>query len=348
MKSLQLDGITVVRDGHTLLEHIKLEVNTGKITGIISDNPERLQLLLNVIGGVETEQSGRILFTGDQWTSNQRLQGVGIAREQVSLIDSLSVLDNLFLSNRALYTWMGFIQRSKRKKHAGSILRKLSIQVSLDSTMQTVEPNRKVLLDLVRAIIKDPDFLVFNGVTRAMNLRQYDAFQTVLKSLRTAVKGIILVPANVDDVRNTLDRLYFLQDTQLFEINGFKDMSDEELQGFFLGKARNQHTVSSDPIQRAKQLILGQVEHRELDVHKLADEVAMSYDNFRRRFKQQVGVSPNQFFLTAKIEKAKELLLFTDEEIKNIALQLGFTDPYYFSRVFKERTSVSPAHFRNS
>jgi transcriptional regulator GlxA family with amidase domain len=88
------------------------------------------------------------------------------------------------------------------------------------------------------------------------------------------------------------------------------------------------------------------VESEDLDFQELAKEIGMGYDNFRRRFKQLVGMSPHQYFITQKVERAKELLLFTDLEIKDVALQLGFSDPYYFSRFFKERTNTSPAHFR--
>jgi len=347
MKPLVVDGVTALREGHLLLEQVRCEIRSGQVSGIISDNPERLHLLLNILGGMEREQSGRILFAGKNWNDQQRLRGVGIAREQVSLVDSLSVLDNLFLSNNHLYTWFGFIRRSLRRKHANAVLRKLESQVSLDWTVQQVDPKTKVMLDIARVLIKDPDYFIFNGVTRAMSLRQYEAFLGLVRGLKSAGKGILVIPINAEDVRTLVDRLYFLQGTQLVEIDQCKELSDEQLHDLFLGNEKKRYKTANDPIQRAKQLIHERFAEEELDFQTLAETLAMSYDNFRRRFKAQIGMSPNQYFLSVKMDKAKELLLFTDQEVKDIGLQLGFTDPYYFSRVFKERTGLSPVHFRN-
>jgi ABC-type sugar transport system ATPase subunit len=346
VKPLLVEGLTAGREGHVLLEQIRCEVRTGQVTGIISDNPERLSFLMNILGGVEREQSGRILFAGHPWTPEQRLKGVGVAREQVSLVDTLPVLDNLFLSNNKLFTRFGFLFKSQRRAHARSVLRKLETQVSLDLPVQKVDPDAKVMLDLARVVIQDPAYLVFHGITRSMSLRQYEAFLSLIRVWKAAGKGIIVVPINSEDVRNLVDRLYFLQGTQLFEVDQFGDLADEQLHDFFLGNVKKRFQTASDPIHRAKLALEEKVNEPEVDYQALADSLAMSYDNFRRRFKNQIGMSPNQYFLSANIERAKELLLFTDTEIKDIASQLGFSDPYYFSRVFKERAKTSPAHFR--
>lgn len=346
MKLLAVEGLTVLRGGHGLLEQIRCEIRAGQVTGIISDNPDRLQLFLNVLGGVEAEQGGKILFSGRPWSFRQRLRGVGIAREQVSLVDTLSVLDNLFLSNSRRFTWMGFIHRSRRRRHALQVLRRLETQVSLDWTVQRVDPSTKVMLDIGRVLIKDPDFYVFHGVTRAMNLRQYEAFLNLVRSLKAAGKGLLITPINAEDVRTLVDRLYYLQGTQLFEVDQSQDLSDEQLLEFFLGNEKKRYKPSNDPIQQAKQLIQERFAAEEVDFQQVAETLAMSYDNFRRRFKAQVGQSPNQYFVSVKMDRAKELLLDTDLDVKDIAVQLGFADPYYFSRVFKERTGSSPIHFR--
>lgn len=346
MKLLAIDGLTALREGHVLLEQIRCDIRAGQVTGIISDNPDRLQLLLNILGGVEQEQSGKVLFSGRPWTPGQRLRRVGIAREQVSLVDSLSVLDNLYLSNNRIFTWMGFIHRSHRRQHATQVLRTLESQVSLDWPVKRVDPNTKVLLDIGRVLIKDPDFFLFNGVTRSMSLRQYEAFAALLQNLKANGKGILVTPINAEDVRTLVDRLYYLQGTQLFEVDQSRDLSDEQLLEFFLGNEKKRFKPSNDPVQRAKQKIQEQFAAEEINFQDLAESLAMSYDNFRRRFKAQVGQSPNQYFLSVKMDRAKDLLLYTDLDVKDIAVQLGFSDPYYFSRVFKERTGIPPIHFR--
>jgi len=346
MKVLQVEGLTAAREGRILLEQIRLEIPSGQVTGLIGDNPDRLNFLLSILGGIEPEQSGRLRYDGQAWGRRRRLRGVGIARDPGSLVDSLPVLDNLFRSNSSLHSWFGIIQRDRRQAHARAVLRRLAFPAALDQRLQRVEPHARVMLDLARVLIQDPAYYLFNGVTRVMGERQYEAFLGLVKELRSAGKGILVVPVNAGDVRSLIDRLYFLQGTQLVEIDRPRDLTDEQLHDLFLGRLKTHDQTVGDPILRAKHFLDGQAATPEVDFQALADSVAMSYDNFRRRFKNQTGTSPNQYLLHVKIERAKELLLFTDTEVKDIAPQVGFADPSYFSRVFKEKAGVSPHRYR--
>ena len=64
-------------------------------------------------------------------------------------------------------------------------------------------------------------------------------------------------------------------------------------------------------------------------------------------FKKQTGLSPLQYYLLLKIEKSKELLLSSQKNQKEIAFELGFESDYYFNRLFKQKTGLSPGKFRN-
>lgn len=87
--------------------------------------------------------------------------------------------------------------------------------------------------------------------------------------------------------------------------------------------------------------------NQEVDVEELAESLNISYRHFRRLFKSSTGVPPQQYILNLKINQAKRLLEgpFT---IKKIAYKAGFTDPYHFSRLFKQKTRMSPSEWRNS
>lgn len=60
-----------------------------------------------------------------------------------------------------------------------------------------------------------------------------------------------------------------------------------------------------------------------------------------------ICLSPNDYFLNIKITEARNLLLgYSGLQIKEIALHLGFEDPYYFSRLFKKHTGFPPGKYR--
>ena len=66
----------------------------------------------------------------------------------------------------------------------------------------------------------------------------------------------------------------------------------------------------------------------------------------RQAFRGVTGLSPKQFLLRARVERAKELLLSTDDDIHVVADRVGFTTASYFSRVFVAREGAPPAAWR--
>ncbi len=81
-------------------------------------------------------------------------------------------------------------------------------------------------------------------------------------------------------------------------------------------------------------------------VASLAVRADMSEVHFRRCFKQIYHVSPQQYLTDLRLGKAKELLRYDILPVTEIAVLSGFTDPCYFSRLFKQKTGFSPSEYR--
>lgn len=86
--------------------------------------------------------------------------------------------------------------------------------------------------------------------------------------------------------------------------------------------------------------------YRKITIETIASELAISKSQMTREFKRYYGVTPYRYILDRKIAIAKRLLLTTDLKVFEISARLGFSDEYYFSDLFKEKTGVSPMAFR--
>ncbi|MBN1119541.1 MAG: substrate-binding domain-containing protein [Anaerolineae bacterium] len=80
----------------------------------------------------------------------------------------------------------------------------------------------------------------------------------------------------------------------------------------------------------------------------LAEYIGMSEDYLSRAFSQELGISPWDYLNRYRIFRAKELLIQTDNSISQVARRVGFSDPAYFSRVFRKLTGLSPRHYREN
>ena len=74
----------------------------------------------------------------------------------------------------------------------------------------------------------------------------------------------------------------------------------------------------------------------------------MSQSSLRRLFKEHTGKSPGDFVKELRLVTAARRLLVSDERVSVIAYEVGFDDPNYFSRLFKENFGVSPQVYRRS
>lgn len=81
-------------------------------------------------------------------------------------------------------------------------------------------------------------------------------------------------------------------------------------------------------------------------VEDFAARYQLSSSHFSSLFKQSTGSSPMDYFIQMKVQKSCAMLYGSQMKIKDIALYLGYDDPYYFSRLFKKLMGVSPEQYR--
>ena len=107
--------------------------------------------------------------------------------------------------------------------------------------------------------------------------------------------------------------------------------------------SRNQTQV--DMITKARLRIPESLESN-LTIQQVADQMGVSYSNFRKLFKEHTGISPAIYQQDLRLQRAKELLSTTAMSIKEIAYRLNFESPDYFSAKFKIKTGRRPSELR--
>lgn len=80
----------------------------------------------------------------------------------------------------------------------------------------------------------------------------------------------------------------------------------------------------------------------------IADELRMSPFHFARMFKHSTSESPQQFIMRCRIDAAKRLLVETDRNIADIALEVGYKSQSYFTTRFAQLVGMTPAAFRSA
>ena len=105
-------------------------------------------------------------------------------------------------------------------------------------------------------------------------------------------------------------------------------------------------------VQDEKDMIKETIHHMQnnlnekLSVEEMAGKNKISTSHFSSLFKKSTGMSPLDYFIHLKLQKACVMLYTTETKVKEISINLGYDDPFHFSRLFKKNMNVSPNQYR--
>lgn len=85
---------------------------------------------------------------------------------------------------------------------------------------------------------------------------------------------------------------------------------------------------------------------KKIDLKELANKMGLSYTGFLWKFEKQVGTTPLKYLSHVRLRYAKQLLIEGDLTISEISALCGYSNPYYFTNVFKEKYGLCPTSYR--
>ena len=167
--------------------------------------------------------------------------------------------------------------------------------------------------------------------------------ENYMKSLRICGDDPILKIEKYYEMEEVLEELYQISNCQTEQMR-FKQM--ELIYRFFSLLCKGeQRSKSCDIADRAKKIIDYNFD-RDITVKKVADTMHLDSAYLTRKFAQKYSVAPKEYLLKKRIELAKRLLTQTDATVTEISGSVGYDDPLYFSRIFKEKEGLSPLAYR--
>jgi len=113
--------------------------------------------------------------------------------------------------------------------------------------------------------------------------------------------------------------------------------------------ANEQHNIYDYPYQIYVEHALEFIDHnydRDIKVNDIANYIGIDRSYLANVFKKIMHVSPQQYLINYRLEKARNLLKKSNLSITEISVRVGYSDPLYFSRLFKRYYNISPTEYR--
>jgi ABC-type lipoprotein export system ATPase subunit/ABC-type lipoprotein release transport system permease subunit len=207
-KSYRLEGGTK----QEVLKGITFSLQAGEFAAIIGESGSGKSTLLNVIGGLDSEYAGDILFNGvllknykKKGMDDYRKLNVGFIFQSFNLIPTLSVLENIKTS-------ADMTNRSEKSKHekAMSLMQKLGIAGIEKQRPSTLSGGQKQRVSIARALMNDPDMILADEPTGALDKENAEGVTQLLKEI--AKQGtLVVVVTHSQRVASQCDKVITLE-----------------------------------------------------------------------------------------------------------------------------------------
>jgi len=132
------------------------------------------------------------------------------------------------------------------------------------------------------------------------------------------------------------------------DISDIKEQLKQELQSFGFDLLDNKKTKT---IEKIKNRIVDLVQNKNSNLQitlsdYLVQELHQDYSALSNLFSQVEGITIEKYYIIQKIEKVKELLVYDELSLSEIAFQLNYSSVGYLSNQFKKVTGLTPSHFK--
>lgn len=187
-------------------------------------------------------------------------------------------------------------------------------------------------------ILIDPDFVIQTAIEN--HFASKFELREIYKDKDLLIQQIGLALLAEADAENSSGKLYIESLTQTFVLHLLKNYSTANSPAENLSGG-----LSGYKLRHAKEFITENLEE-DLSLAKIAAAADLSQYHFARAFRKSTGLTPQQYLMRQRIERAKELLAKDDLSIVEISLRTGFKNQSHFTTLFRKFTKFTPRTWR--
>ena len=208
-----------------VLKGIDLNVEKGECVVIIGPSGCGKSTLLRCINGIEKLTSGKVIFEGKDINGknvdiNKIREKMGMVFQQFNLFPHLTVTENIILAPVKLK----IMTKEDAIKKAVELLELIDLKDKKDMYPSQLSGGQKQRIAIARALIMNPDVMLFDEPTSALDPEMVDEVSNLMKDLAKKGMTMIVVTHEMSFVKECASRVIFMEDGNIVEEGTVKDI----------------------------------------------------------------------------------------------------------------------------
>lgn len=245
---LEIRSVSKSFGNRRALKDVTLALNEGEVVGLTSRTGYSKSTLIEVLSGSVTPDGGSISFAGQslQWPYRSEELGISIVFEEPELVDSLTVLENMFLGHERsqIKTWLGTPSIRKMSTEASRVLALLDVHsLSLQEEVGNLSSEYRHLITLAQVIVRQPRIIVIDYPERLLGYPYQNKVLQLIRRWQQEGRTILFGSSNLDHLFDVSDRICVLRDGRVALDQKTDEINKEKIVATMVGSTpEHDHT----------------------------------------------------------------------------------------------------------
>lgn len=222
-----------------VLGDIDLMLMRGEVLALTGENGAGKSTLSKIIGGLEAPTTGQMQFQGESYQPTSRTQaeklGVRMVMQELNLLPTLSVAENLFLDN--LPRRAGWINRKRLREDATQAMAQVGLDaIDPDTLVGELGIGHQQMVEIARNLIGDCRVLILDEPTAMLTAREVEMLFEQITCLQARGVSIIYISHRLEELQRVAQRIAVLRDGKLVCVDAIANYSSEQLVTLMVGR----------------------------------------------------------------------------------------------------------------
>ncbi|MGH6861487.1 MAG: sugar ABC transporter ATP-binding protein, partial [Phyllobacterium sp.] len=237
------------------LRSIDLDIYSGEIHAIMGENGAGKSTLVKILSGVHRKSGGHMTVRGQEVDfaspKEGERSGIGIIHQELNLIPSLSVSENIFLGREPLRAGM-FVDYAAIEQKSAEILDRFGIDIDPRADVDSLRVGEQQLVEIARALSLNADVLVLDEPTSALSEAEAQRLAGFVRGLARQGVAIIYISHRMSEVFTLADKITVLRDGNFIATHRASDIGERDVIRMMVGRELKEQeekpSVSANPV----------------------------------------------------------------------------------------------------
>ena len=235
---LRLNGITKRFGSLVANDSIDLALERGEVLALLGENGAGKTTLMNILFGHYVADAGAIEVFGEPLpggSPNAAIEvGVGMVHQHFTLADNLTVLDNIVLGTRPL--WSPWLNRAHARQKLLDVSRKSGLAVEPDRLVRDLSVGERQRVEILKALYRGARILILDEPTAVLTPQETDRLFDTVGELVNGGMSVIFISHKLREVMSVSDRVVVLRQGRVVADQPTRTVSREEIAHLMVGR----------------------------------------------------------------------------------------------------------------